>query len=76
MDSKAGGSEYLRTEKRIRILTADTLTNVWEGPVLRFPIWPDWQDRLMKIAYDTAVDSVVNPEGIVEEVSRIAQTLQ
>jgi len=30
----------------------------------------------MKIAYDTAVDSVVNPEGIVEEVSRIAQTLQ
>ena len=37
---------------------------------------PHWQDRLMKIAYDTAVDSVVNPEGIVEEVSRIAQTLQ
>lgn len=30
----------------------------------------------MKIAYDTAVDSVVNPEGIVEEVFRIAQTLQ
>ena len=37
---------------------------------------PHWQDQLMKIAYDTAVDSVVNPEGIVEEVSRIAQTLQ
>ena len=37
---------------------------------------PHWQDRLMKIAYDTAVDSVVNPAGIVEEVSRIAGTLK
>lgn len=35
----------------------------------------NWQDRLMEIAYDTAVGSVVNPEGIVEEVSRITQTL-
>lgn len=37
---------------------------------------PHWQDQLMKIAYYTAVDSVVNPAGIVEEVSRIAKTLK
>lgn len=37
---------------------------------------PNWQDLLMKITYDTAVDSIVNPAGIVDEVSRIAQTVK
>lgn len=37
---------------------------------------PDWQDLLMRIAYDTAVDSVVNPAGIVAEAARICQTLK
>jgi subtilisin family serine protease len=37
---------------------------------------PNWQDKLMEIAYYTAINSVVNPAGIVEEVSHIAKDLK
>ena len=37
---------------------------------------PDWQDQLMEIAHDTAINSVVNPAGIVAEVTRISKTLE